>query len=144
MTTWLLLAYQIPPEPSARRVSVWRKLKRLGAILLHDSLWVLPATAQTREQFQWLAAEIIEFGGEATFWEGELLVGGEQANLVNRFREQVEVVYQEILSKLALPDADLGALARDYQQAITRDYFASELGIQARETLIAAREGRSS
>jgi hypothetical protein len=141
---WVLLAYQIPSEPSARRVAVWRKLKRLGALLLHDSLWVLPATAHTREQFQWLAADIIEFGGEATFWEGELLVGGEQANLVGQFREQVEAVYRDILAKLEIPDSDLAALARDYQQAKTRDYFESELSDIVRDKLIDAREGRSS
>lgn len=142
--TWVLLAYQIPSEPSARRVAVWRKLKRLGALLLHDSLWVLPATAHTREQFQWLAAEIIEFGGEATYWEAQLLVGGEQANLVGQFQEQVEAVYRDILAKLESSDADLTVLARDYQQAKARDYFESELGTQVRDRLIAAREGRSS
>jgi hypothetical protein len=142
--TWVLLVYQIPSEPSARRVAVWRKLKRLGALLLHDSLWVLPATAHTREQFQWLAAEIIEFGGEATFWEAELLLGGDQANLVGQFQEQVEAVYRDILAKLQTPDSDLAALARDYQQAKARDYFESLLGIEVRDKLIAAREGRSS
>jgi hypothetical protein len=142
--TWLLLAYQIPSEPSARRVAVWRKLKRLGALLLHDSLWVLPATPHTHEQFQWLAGEIIEFGGEATFWQGELVVGGEQMDLVSQFQEQVDAVYREIFAKLEAPDADLTALARDYQAAKARDYFDSELGIQVRDKLIEAREGRSS
>lgn len=140
---WVLLVYQIPSEPSARRVGVWRKLKRLGALLLHDSLWVLPATPHTREQFQWLAAEIIEFGGEATYWEAELILGGEQADLVGQFREQVEAVYRDILAKLETPEGDLAALARDYQQAKARDYFDTELGIQVRDKLIAAREGRS-
>jgi hypothetical protein len=142
--SWLLLAYQIPSEPSARRVAVWRKLKRLGALLLHDSLWVLPANAHTREQFQWLAGEIIDFGGEATFWEGDLLGGGEQANLEGQFREQVEAVYRDILAQLETPDADLAALAREYQQAKARDYFESELGNVVRDKLIDAREGRSS
>ena len=37
--SWALLHYKIPPEPTARRVFVWRKLKRLGAILLHDAIF---------------------------------------------------------------------------------------------------------
>jgi len=49
MHTWVLLHYKIPREPSAQRVFIWRKLKRLGALLLHDALWVLPATPRTRE-----------------------------------------------------------------------------------------------
>ncbi len=59
-TSWMLLVYKIPREPTASRAIVWRKLKRLGALLLHDAVWVLPATPWTREQFQWLAVEIGE------------------------------------------------------------------------------------
>ncbi|HEV2458330.1 MAG TPA: Chromate resistance protein ChrB, partial [Ktedonobacterales bacterium] len=72
MHQWVLLVYKVPPEPSARRVYVWRKLKRLGAILLHDAVWVLPATPATREQFQWLATEIEELAGSALVWEATL------------------------------------------------------------------------
>ena len=71
MNTWLLLIYKVPNEPSAARVYVWRKLKSLGALLLHDSAWVLPATARTREKLQWLTTEIIERGGEAMLWEAQ-------------------------------------------------------------------------
>jgi len=42
--TWVVLVYKIPREPAAGRVSVWRKLKRLGALLLHDAVWLLPET----------------------------------------------------------------------------------------------------
>src|SRR5215213_12001994 len=44
---WLLLIYTVPREPSANRVSIWRKLRRLGAILLHDAVWVLPRSPRT-------------------------------------------------------------------------------------------------
>ena len=71
---WVLLVYKIPREPTASRAQVWRKLKRLGALLLHDAVWVLPATPWTREQFQWLAVEIGELGGEAHLWESHLLL----------------------------------------------------------------------
>ena len=62
---WLLLLHRVPPEPTANHVSVWRKLKRLGAILLHDAVWVLPPSPRTREEFQWLASEVRERGGDA-------------------------------------------------------------------------------
>src|SRR5207244_7408934 len=84
-SSWVLLVYKIPREPTALRASVWRKLKRLGALLLHDAVWLLPANPWTREQMQWLAVEILELGGEAYVWESrELLVGQEQA-LVQQF-----------------------------------------------------------
>src|SRR5829696_8821454 len=80
--TWLLLLYKVPPEPTANRVSVWRKLKRLGAILLHDAVWVLPPSPRTREELQWLTAEIRERGGDALLWEASLCLNGRDDQLV--------------------------------------------------------------
>jgi hypothetical protein len=66
--SWALLAYRLPREPSNPRVAVWRKLERLGVARLGDGLVALPADARTREQFDWLAEEILEAGGVATVW----------------------------------------------------------------------------
>src|SRR5260370_36988165 len=140
----VLLVYKIPREPTSLRAMVWRKLKRLGALLLHDAVWLLPANPWTREQMQWLAVEILELGGEAYVWEArELLVGQEQA-LVQQFQARVDTVYQEILAELEQEDADVLALSRKYQHARTQDYFHSALGQQVRATLLAARGGRES
>jgi hypothetical protein len=57
---WLLFSCTLPHELSAPRVALWRKLKKLGAILLHDALWVLPATPALQEQGLWLATEVAE------------------------------------------------------------------------------------
>lgn len=142
MTDWLLFIYKVPPEPTARRVYVWRKLKRLGAILLHDAAWVLPATPRTRELLQWLAAEINEMeGGEALLWEANALFTGRHDDLIRQFQAQVEGVYQDILTELQQSDADLAALSRRYQQAFQQDYFHSPLGEQVRAALLKARGG---
>lgn len=138
-TTWLLLVYKVPPDPTSRRVYVWRKLKRLGAILLHDAVWVLPLTPHTREQFQWLAAEIVEFGGEALIWEATQLLNQHDDALRQQFIEAVASEYQEILEAIDAEDADLAALSRRYQQATSRDYFQTPLGEQIRAALIQAR-----
>src|SRR5439155_10155704 len=37
MRSWLLLQHRVPTEPSAGRVAIWRKMKRLGAFLLQDA-----------------------------------------------------------------------------------------------------------
>jgi hypothetical protein len=65
---WVLLAYRMPREPSGPRVTVWRKLRRLGAVQVVDGLVALPANAKTVEAFGWLADEVIEAGGEAWTW----------------------------------------------------------------------------
>jgi len=69
---WVLLAYRLPREPSTPRIATWRKLRRLGAAQLVDGLVALPLDNRNREQFEWLAGEIAEAGGDATLWVGQL------------------------------------------------------------------------
>jgi hypothetical protein len=140
-TPWVLLVYKIPREPTSSRATIWRKLKRLGALLLHDAVWVLPATPWTREQFQWLAVEIGELEGEAYLWESHLLLNGQADALALQFQARVDAVYQEILNEVERDDADLVALSRKYQQVRAQDYFHSDLGIHVRERLMSARGG---
>jgi hypothetical protein len=137
---WLLFVYKVPPEPSARRVYVWRKLKRLGALLLHDAVWVLPDSDRTREQLQWLAGEIMEMqGGDALLWQSQPLLPGVEQRIREQFAAQTEAEYREILDALAAPDADLAEMSRRYQQASARDYFQSEMGASVRTALLAKR-----
>jgi Protein ChrB, N-terminal len=143
MQKWILLTYKIPPEPSARRVYIWRKLKRMGALLHQDSCWVLPASPHTREQMQWLSAEIIEMGAEATLWEANAILGTADETLVQKFIDLVDQPYLEILEKLEKEEADLESLSRQYQQVLSKDYFKSETGRRLREALLAARGAES-
>ena len=139
--SWVLLVYKIPREPTSSRATIWRKLKRLGALLLHDAVWVLPSTPWTREQFQWLAVEIGELEGEAYLWESHLLLNGQSEALVQQFQARVESAYQEILDELERDEADLVALSRKYQQVRAQDYFHAELGRHVRKRLMTARGG---
>jgi hypothetical protein len=130
----------------------------MGAVLLHDSVWVLPANPQTRENFQWLAAEILEQGNEAMIWEARVLLASappvsaahiaqqsrssQDEELVQRFLAQVDGEYSAILRELEdVEPADLSALARRHQSLQAQDYFHSELGQRVRQALIAAAGG---
>lgn len=144
MAGWLLLAHKVPREPTAHRVGVWRKLKRLGASLVHDSVWVLPATPRTREQLQWLATEIEEAGGEVMIWESTIVRHGEESKLRDRFVEQVELAYREILDELKSGRGDLTSQSRRFRQLSAQDYFGSDLGRRVRDALVAARGGSRS
>lgn len=139
MTSWLLLTYKLPAEPSARRVYVWRKLKKLGALTIFEAVWVLPDSPRTYEQYQWLVAEIQEMGGEAMFWKAKSELAGQEQELTCRFTQQVDTTYQTLLEKLEQPEPDLANLAQEYQQVTQRDYFHSKLGQQVRSRLMAAR-----
>lgn len=136
---WLMLQYKIPANPSAPRVYIWRKLKRIGALLILDTVWVLPDTPRTLEQFQWLAAEIVELGGEALLWQGQPALNGPDKDMRQQFLEQVDEAYTDIMKQLQSQDVNLEQLSRQYQQVKSRDYFNSELGGQVREKLLAQR-----
>jgi hypothetical protein len=143
VSKWLLLVYKIPREPTAGRVYVWRKMKQLGAIALQDAVWVLPATPRTQEQFQWIAAEIAEIGGEAVVWSADVLLESPTPALVARFTSEVEAEYEEILAAMKKKRPDLKALGQRYRATVARDYFQSALGRKVREKLLASRGDRT-
>jgi hypothetical protein len=138
VSDWLLLTYKVPREPTSSRVYVWRKLKHIGALLLHDSVWILPSNARTQEQFQWLAGEIDELGGEAILVLADLLLPGQHSQLSERFRNQADDGYRNVLNGLKKRRRDLLALGRQFQHAQTLDFFQSELAGQTRKALLAA------
>lgn len=141
MNSWLLLHYTLPAQPSALRVYVWRKLKRLGAILLNETVWILPDSSRTMEQFRWLTAEIQEKNGEAYLWKSNLVLGIQDDALISKFNEQVNCEYKNLLKELSKKNPDLLKLSRQYQQIAGEDYFHSELGKQVREKLLSLRGG---
>src|SRR5262245_51917300 len=55
---WLLLIHQLPPKPTNLRVRIWRKLQKLGAVAIKNSVYLLPANDKTHEDFQWIKQEI--------------------------------------------------------------------------------------
>jgi hypothetical protein len=143
MTTWLLLHYKLPQKPSALRVYIWRKLKRLGAILLHDAIWVLPENARTTEQIQWLTTEIEERGGSAYYWSANTILGEQEQSIIQQFNEQVDAVYSDLLKRMKSPGADLQEIAQKYQETAAKDFFHSRLGVSVREKLTSKRGEKS-
>jgi hypothetical protein len=72
---WLLLIHRLPPEPAYLRVKVRRRLQRIGARLVKNSVYVLPLSEDALEDFQWLAREITAEGGEAMVCEASFVAG---------------------------------------------------------------------
>lgn len=136
MKSWILLMYKIPPKPTANRVYIWRKLKKIGALLWHDTVWVLPASNKAKEHFQWLATEISEMKGEVAVWDADSVLIGQEQSLIEQFQSQVNEEYSSILESLNDDAADLIVESRKYQHALQKDYFQSELGLQVREKLL--------
>src|SRR5258708_36816753 len=74
-TRWLLLIHQIPPKPDYFRVKIWRRLHRVGSVAIKNSVYVLPKSDQTLEDFQWVVRESVEGGGDASLCEAGFFGG---------------------------------------------------------------------
>lgn len=88
---WLVLIYTLPPEAGSSRVRIWRKLKRLGAVSLRNSAYLLPFGEERYEIAQWLCQEIQRAEGEATLLKVERienLSDNEVAELFRRARNE--------------------------------------------------------
>ena len=111
--SWILLSSRLPREPTRLRLAVWRRLKRIGAVLLHDTVWILPADAKTREAFEWLAEEIEEQGGTALTWEAQSLSADQDRRVVQQFRSEADERYEELAaSARAIRRAAIGRRRR--------------------------------
>ena len=93
---WLLLIHQIPPKPDYFRVKVGRRLQRVGAVPIKNSVYVLPATEQAVEDFQWVLREIVEGGGEASLCRAEFVDGLTDAEVEELFREARSQEYEDL------------------------------------------------
>jgi hypothetical protein len=112
---WLLCSYKLPRQPSRLRLAVWRRLRRIGALMLHDGLWTLPADAKTREDFDWLAEEIEERGGRAMLWESRSLDPAQDAAIAGLFRAEADQRY-----------AALGETARQLDRVARRKTLSAQ------------------
>lgn len=126
---WLLLLYTLPTGKTAGRVSLWRKLKKTGALALKTSTYVLPDEPAHLERFQWLAQQVRDDGGEATVAHVthiENLPGDALAQLFNEARAIDYAALAKALNELAAsgPDAEpLEKLHRQFQEVRAIDYF---------------------
>jgi hypothetical protein len=129
--SWVLLAYRLPREPSTPRSGLWRKLRRLGAAQILDGLAALPFDARNREQLEWLADEVVQAGGDATIWVGELGSGAQERELVARMAEAVAVDYRAVIADASAVHDEppthrrrtLARLRRELRRIKARDYF---------------------
>jgi hypothetical protein len=91
------LIHQLPTEPAYLRVKVGRRLVRLGAVALKNSVYVLPAGEGALEDFLWVRREIVEGGGEATVAEAELVDGLSDREVEAKFRAVSDEAYGEVV-----------------------------------------------
>jgi hypothetical protein len=129
---WVLLAYRLPREPSTPRITIWRKLKRLGVSQLLDGLVSLPADARTKEQLEWIAEEVLDAGGEATVWLGRPGSIADERRIAERMAAVVAEEYRAVIEEAVQLGEDelepprrqsVSRLQRELQRIDRRDFF---------------------
>src|SRR6266576_3018917 len=86
-TSWLLLLFSLPTKSNTERVAVWRRLKKMGAVQIKTSTYLLPDEPAQYEQFQWLAQQIRDYGGDSTLVRAQEIEGLTRDNLIAMFND---------------------------------------------------------
>jgi hypothetical protein len=100
-SAWLVLAYTLPPEPSRMRVSVWRRLRKLGAVYMDEGVWVLPNTQALAGELRSVVRDIENFGGQAAAFVSADMEQPQAERLKARFVAARDEEYEELLGQCA-------------------------------------------
>jgi hypothetical protein len=126
---WLVLIHSLPPKPDYVRVKIRRKLQRIGAVALKNTVYVLPRLDETLEDFQWLRREITAEGGEAMILDSDFIEGVPNGVLEQMAREERDREYRdlvEVASALSsASDAEIARLRRQLSDIVRRDHFSA-------------------
>ena len=144
---WVMLIHQLPPRPTNLRVRIWRKLQKLGAIAIKNSVYVLPANEKTNEDFQWLKQEIESAGGEAAVFRAGSVEGATDKEIISAFCKARDEEFAAITAefdgltgrireqsrakhlspaRLATHETELDKFHGELERVIANDFFAAK------------------
>jgi hypothetical protein len=153
-TSWLLLLYSLPTRQKTERVAVWRRFKKIGAIQIKASTYLLPDEPAQYEQFQWLAQQIRDYGGDSTLIRAREIEGLSKEKVLAMFNEARAKDYAELRKSLQgfigrrkkmeaeTAAAELERLTRQFREIREVDFFDSPRGHDI-AMLLRRAEGRS-
>jgi hypothetical protein len=139
-TSWLLLLYSLPTSRNTERVAVWRRLKKMGAVQIKTSTYLLPDEPAQHEQFQWLAQQIRDYGGDSTLVRAQEIEGLTKEKVVSLFNAVRDKDYlalrkalQDFVSRRRKSNAELAAaelerLTKQFRELRQIDFFDSARG----------------
>ena len=139
-TSWLLLLFSLPTNRNTERVAVWRRLKKMGAVQIKTSTYLLPDEPAQYEQFQWLAQQIRDYGGDSTLVRAHEIEGLTREKVVAMFNDARAKDYgvirkslQTFITRRKKLDADEAAgqlerLTRQFREVREVDFFDSPRG----------------
>lgn len=157
---WLVISYTLPREPSRIRVSTWRKLKKIGAVSLQQSFWILPLSEENESVFRGIKKEVGENGGDAILFYAAADDENKKA-VLDKFNEARNEEYGELLeqcgdffkeieketerknftfAEIEENEEELGKLKNWYHKIEARDAFGASLGGKSQEALAKCKE----
>lgn len=83
-----MFVHQLPAHPSNARVKIWRRLQQIGAVALKNAVHVLPDTAQSREDFEWLREEVVSLRGEASIFNVPSMSEADERYILGQQRKE--------------------------------------------------------
>jgi hypothetical protein len=149
---WLLLTYKVPPEPAAKRIALWRRLKGMGAVYLQNGVCLLPKTDDHARRLKMLENDVAEIGGEAVILETLALDRGQEEKVIARFKADRDEAYRELIDKcddfeaeiakettaqhftyaeLEENDVDLKKLQVWFEKIKKLDFYDAEVAVEA-------------
>jgi hypothetical protein len=137
---WLLLLFSLLTNRNTERVAVWRRLKKLGAVQITTSTYLLPDQQTEYEQFQWLAQQIRDYGGDSTLVRVKEIEGMSNAKIIALFNDARAKDYAELRKSLQTfftgrkkiqadeSASELERVTRQFREIRKIDFFESPRG----------------
>ena len=138
--SWLLLLFSLPTNRNTERVAVWRRLKKMGAVQIKTSTYLLPDTPAQYEQFQWLAKQIRDYAGDSTLVRAHEIEGLTKERVIAIFNDarakdygELRKSLQSFIARRKKMDAEetvseLERLMRRFREVRAVDFFDSPRG----------------
>ena len=138
--SWLLLLFSLPTNRNTARVAVWRRLRKMGAVQIKTSTYLLPDAPAQYEQFQWLAQQIRDYGGDSTLVRAQEIQGLTKQKVIALFNDTRAKDYGELTKSLQSfitgrkkieaeqAVSQLQRLTRQFREVRAVDFFDSPRG----------------
>jgi len=101
------MTYKVPPEPAAKRVALWRRLKGMGAVYLQNGVCLLPQTDEHMRQLKMLENDAAEMGGETVLLVTTSLDKAQESKVIARFKADRDEQYREFIGKCDAFEAEI-------------------------------------
>ncbi len=131
---WLLLIFSLPAKQASERVEVWRRLKKYGTLPLPTSGYLLPNTPENQERFEWVAAAIRKYRGQASVAQLHSMDDLPFDKLRQMFLDARTKDYEGLLKDLKRfaakkkhPPGEMARLRRRLQEIAAIDFFHNPL-----------------